>query len=79
LLANLTRLTIAAGGGWLALQWDGDLSHLFAAQGTALVAFGLIIAAAVAGGALFGRPSRLWWRQPKGIDIAVAPLGKETP
>ena len=41
LLANLTRLTIATGGGWLALRWDGNLSHLFVAQSAALVAFGL--------------------------------------
>jgi putative MATE family efflux protein len=61
LLANLTRLTIAAGGGWLALRWSGNLSELFIAQAAALTTFGLIIAAAVAGGAWFGRlqwPSR---------------------
>jgi putative MATE family efflux protein len=51
LLANLTRLTVAAGGGWLALQWSGDLSHVFLAQSIGLTVFGLINAAAVAGGA----------------------------
>jgi putative MATE family efflux protein len=51
LLANLTRLVIAAGGGWLALQWGGDLTHLFLALGAALAVFGLINAAAVAKGA----------------------------
>jgi putative MATE family efflux protein len=56
LLANLARLAIAAGGGWLVLQWSGDLSHVFVAQGAALAAFGLIVAAAVASGAWFGRP-----------------------
>ena len=57
LLANLARLAIAAGGGWLALRWTGDLSHVFLAQGMALTAFGLINAGAVAGGAWFGRVS----------------------
>ena len=55
LLANLARLAIAAGGGWLALRWSGDLSYVFLAQGAALAAFGLINAGAVAGGAWFGR------------------------
>jgi Na+-driven multidrug efflux pump len=54
LLANFTRLAIAAGGGWLALRWSGDLLHVFVALGVALAAFGLINAAAVAGGAWFG-------------------------
>jgi MATE family, multidrug efflux pump len=54
LVANLARLTIAAAGGWLALRWSGDLGHVFLAQSAALVAFGLINAAAVAGGAWFG-------------------------
>ncbi len=54
LLANLTRLAIAAGGGWLALHGSGDLSHVFLALSVALTAFGLINAGAVAGGAWFG-------------------------
>ena len=74
-LANLARLTIAAGGGWLALRWDGNLSHLFVAQSAALVAFGQIIARAVASGALIGGPGRLWRRR----DGAGAPHRKETP
>jgi Na+-driven multidrug efflux pump len=55
LLANLTRLAIAAAGGWLALRWSGDPSHVFLALSAALAAFGLINAGAVAGGAWFGR------------------------
>jgi putative MATE family efflux protein len=55
LLANFSRLGIAAGGGWLVLRWDGNLTHLFLALGAALAAFGLINAGAVAGGAWFGR------------------------
>src|SRR6185295_8144916 len=55
LLANLTRRAIAAGGGWLALRWSGELAYVFVAQSAALVVFGLIIAAAVHRGCLFGR------------------------
>jgi putative MATE family efflux protein len=61
LLANLTRLVIAAGGGWLALRWSGDLSHVFLALGVALAAFGLINAGAVARGAWFGP---IGWPRP---------------
>ena len=58
LLANFARLIIAAGGGWLALEWDGNLFHVFLALGAALAAFGLINAAAVARGVWFsGRSS----------------------
>jgi MATE family, multidrug efflux pump len=55
LLANLMRLAMAAGGGWLALRWSGDLSYVFLALSVALAAFGLINAGAVARGAWFGR------------------------
>ena len=54
LLANIMRLAIAALGGWLAMNWSGELAHVFMAQSAALAAFGLIIAAAIAGGAWFG-------------------------
>jgi putative MATE family efflux protein len=67
LIANLTRLTIAAGGGWLALRWSGSLSELFMAQAAALAIFGLIITAAVAGGAWFGRLRWPWRRR----DVAL--------
>lgn len=53
LLANFARLLIAAAGGWLALRWSGDLTHVFIAQSAALAAFGLINAIAVARGAWF--------------------------
>jgi Na+-driven multidrug efflux pump len=52
-IANFTRLVIAGGGGWLALRLSGDMSYVFLALGAALAAFGLINAAAVAGGAWF--------------------------
>jgi putative MATE family efflux protein len=48
LLANLTRLVIAAGGGWLVLQWGGGLFGVFLAQSAGLAAFGLINASAIA-------------------------------
>jgi Na+-driven multidrug efflux pump len=69
LIANMTRLLIAAIGGWLALRWSGDVTYVFAALSAALAAFGLMNAAAVAGGAWFGRiawprmrGARLWTR-----------------
>ena len=40
--------------GWLALHLSGNLSHVFLAMSAALTVFGLINAAAVAGGAWFG-------------------------
>lgn len=55
LLANFARLIIAACGGFLALRITGNLSFVFAALAVALAAFGLINAAAVAGGVWFGR------------------------
>jgi putative MATE family efflux protein len=55
LMANFARLIIAAGGGWLALRWTGNLTDVFIALAVALTAFGVINAAAVAGGAWFGR------------------------
>jgi Na+-driven multidrug efflux pump len=62
LLANFTRLVIAAGGGWLVLQSSADLTHVFLAQSAALAAFGLINAATIARGAWFGP---LYWSTPR--------------
>jgi putative MATE family efflux protein len=56
LLANMARLVIAALGGWLALRWTGNLTEVFIALAVALATFGLINAAAVAGGAWFREP-----------------------
>jgi Na+-driven multidrug efflux pump len=59
-LGNFARLVIAAGGGWLALRFTGNLTAVFIALAMALAAFGLINAGAVAGGAWFrarNRPS----------------------
>ncbi len=54
-IGNLTRLLVAALGGWLALRWGGQLHHVFAVQGVAMVFYGVVIASAIAGGAWFGR------------------------
>ena len=63
LAGNLVRLAIAAAGGFIALRWTGDISYVFVAQSAALVAFGLINAASVAGGAWFG--SLTWPRRKR--------------
>jgi putative MATE family efflux protein len=57
-VANMARLVIAALGGWLALRWTGNLTEVFIALAVALATFGLINAAAVAGGAWFREPVR---------------------
>ncbi|HEV2610384.1 MAG TPA: MATE family efflux transporter [Noviherbaspirillum sp.] len=53
-LGNVLRLAVAAGGGWLALRWGGSLTHVFIAQGVALVVYGLVNVGSIAGGAWFG-------------------------
>jgi len=59
LIANLARLVIASAGGFLALRFTGSLDGVFVALAAALATFGLINAAAVAGGAWFaGKPVR---------------------
>lgn len=59
LVANLTRLVIAALGGYVALRLSGSLTGVFAALAVALCAFGLINAAAIAGGSWFDKPLRV--------------------
>jgi putative MATE family efflux protein len=54
-VGNIARLAVAAAGGWLAIRWGGGLVQVFMAQGLALVVYGLVIAAAIAGGGWFGR------------------------
>jgi len=54
LIAGALRLTVAVGGGYLALRWSGGLTAVFAALGLALATFGTVIAASVARGAWFG-------------------------
>ena len=62
MLGNMTRLAVAAIGGWLALQWGGGLTQIFIAQAVGLLIYGLVNAAAVAGGAWFGPVG--WPRMP---------------
>jgi hypothetical protein len=64
-------LIIAAGGGWLALRWSANLLEVFVAQAVALATFGLIVAAAVASGAWFGRLSWSW----RGHEAALVLVG----
>lgn len=52
---NVARLAVAAVGGWLAIRWGSGLAGVFMAQAAALVVYGVVIAAAIAGGAWFGR------------------------
>jgi Na+-driven multidrug efflux pump len=65
LTANVVRLATAAIGGWAALHFGGGLLQIFLVQSLALAAFGLINAAAVAGGSWFGPVS--WLRIPRGL------------
>ncbi|WP_426303879.1 MATE family efflux transporter [Acidovorax facilis] len=53
-IGNIVRLVVAVTGGWLALHWGGGLAAVFAAQGVALVLYGVVNAWAIAGGAWFG-------------------------
>jgi Na+-driven multidrug efflux pump len=61
-MGNIARLVVAVAGGWLALLWGGGLTEVFIAQAAALVVYGLVNAAAVAGGAWFGPIG--WPRMP---------------
>ncbi len=54
-IGNLAGLAVAAIGRWLALRWSGGLAQVFLAQGLALVVYGIDFAAAISGGAGFGR------------------------
>jgi putative MATE family efflux protein len=54
LIAALVRVTIATGGGYVAVH-AGGLTGLYLALGLALAAFGLVTAVAIASGAWFAR------------------------
>jgi len=64
LIAAALRVTVAAGGGWLAVRAGYGVTGLFVALGVALALFGGINAAAIAAGA--------WFRQ-------IEPQGLRTP
>ena len=58
LLGGMVRLLVAVGGGWLALTLTGSLAWAFAALALALVAYGAIVAGAVASGVWFRHGDR---------------------
>lgn len=70
-IGNLARFAVAAVGGWLALRWGGELVYVFWAQGLALAVYGVVISAAIAGGAWFGPLGR-----PRGPRALVARFQK---
>jgi Na+-driven multidrug efflux pump len=55
LVAGALRVVVAVGGGWLAMRAGFGLTGVFAALGAAIAAFGIVNAAAIAGGAWFPR------------------------
>ena len=67
-IANVTRLLIATGGGFVLLRWSGDLTSVYFALGAALAAFGLINAVAVACGSWFAREG----------DVSTVPSARAT-
>jgi hypothetical protein len=56
LLAGVLRVTVAVGGGYIALRLTGSLTLLYAAVALALVAFGSLNIIAVWRGTLRARP-----------------------
>ena len=59
LLAGLLRLTVATGGGWLALQLTGSQTWLFIALALGLVVYGIMIPLSIIRGAWIpSRPHR---------------------
>jgi putative MATE family efflux protein len=53
LIAGVSRLVIAVGGGWLAMRYAGSLALVFVALGLGLAVLGLLIAGAIKAGAWF--------------------------
>src|SRR5262249_16447957 len=79
LAANLVRLLVAAGGGWLVMRLGGGISEVLAVQGIALAAFGLISAAAVAGGAWFPDTDRSSWRLARSFLVGLRQWNGDRP
>ncbi|MDA8446941.1 MATE family efflux transporter [Paracidovorax valerianellae] len=65
---NIARLLVAGIGGWWALRSGGTLTQVFMAQAVALVVYGLLNAAAIAGGAWFGR---VGWPRSVGRQVRL--------
>jgi hypothetical protein len=72
--ASLTRLLVAALGGWIALRLGAGLAGVFAAQAAALVIYGVLSSAVIAGGAWFGP---LGW--PRRTDALLRRFGAPSP
>jgi putative MATE family efflux protein len=53
LLAGLSRMVIAVGGGYVLLRWTGNLMFAYVALAAGLEVFGILIALAVKGGVWF--------------------------
>jgi putative MATE family efflux protein len=58
LIAGFLRMTVAVGGGWLAMRLTGRLEALYAALALGLLIYGATVATAVVRGAWFERPRR---------------------
>jgi putative MATE family efflux protein len=67
-LSAMLRVTIAAGGGWLAVRLGGGLGALFMVVALALVSFGCVNAAAIAAG--------VWFRRRFGARVVQPVLAK---
>jgi hypothetical protein len=55
LLSGSLRVSVAIGGGWLALRVTGSLNWLFAALAFGLIVYGVALTAAITSGAWFDR------------------------
>jgi hypothetical protein len=55
LLSGSLRISVAIGGGWLALRVTGSLNWLFAALAFGLIVYGVVLTAAITSGAWFDR------------------------
>jgi hypothetical protein len=55
LLSGSLRVSVAIGGGWLALRVTGSLNWLFAALALGLIVYGVVLTAAITSGAWFDR------------------------
>jgi hypothetical protein len=53
LLSGSLRVSVAIGGGWLALRVTGSLNWLFAALAFGLIVYGVALTAAITSGAWF--------------------------
>jgi putative MATE family efflux protein len=67
LLAGFLRMSVALGGGWLAMRFTGRVEALYSALALGLVLYGATVATAVWRG--------VWFRSPKPVVPAAPALG----